>query len=113
MQPKIITELKDAIRQTHGCEALYVSTVHVREKLKNAADWDGFVRVFELIGHPTAKRCYAWSYRVGKAKTVAVILELTPVTSAEIAVTVANSTMTMLPPAAVLGIAQTDPLRQR
>jgi len=113
MQPKIITELKDAVRQTHGCEALYVSTVHVREKLKNAADWDGFVKVFELIGHSTAKRCYAWSCRVGKEKTATVILELPPVTSAETAVSVANSTMTMSPPSAVLGIAQTDPLKQR
>jgi len=97
MQPKIITDLKDAIRQTHGCEALYINTVHVREKLKNAADWDGLVKVFELIGHPKAKRCYAWSYRDGKEKTATTILELAPVTSAETAVSIANGTMTMSP----------------
>jgi len=29
VQPEIITDLKDAIRQIHGCEALYVNTVQM------------------------------------------------------------------------------------
>jgi len=90
MQPKIITDLKDAIRETHGCEALYVSTVHVRETLKDDPDWDGLVKIFELIGHAEAKRCYAWSYRDGKENRTVAILEVTPVTSAEIAVSSVN-----------------------
>jgi hypothetical protein len=95
MQPRIITDLKDAIRQTHRCEAVYISTVHVREKLKSAAEWNGFVKVFKLIGHPEAKRCYAWSYCNGKEKTVTTILELSPVSSAETAISVANGTNDM------------------
>jgi len=26
--------------------------------------WEGVVQVFNLIDHPTAKKCYAWSYVV-------------------------------------------------
>jgi hypothetical protein len=27
--------------------------------------WQGTVEVFDLIGHPKAKRAYAWTYRDG------------------------------------------------
>jgi hypothetical protein len=51
--------------------------------------WEGDVEVYELLCHPKAKRCYAWSYEDGgQIKTVAV-LEIPPVDSAETAVKVA------------------------
>jgi hypothetical protein len=93
-QPRIITDLKDAIRQIHGCEALYVNTVHVDKKLKDDPNWDGFVKVFELVGHTKAKRCYAWTYREEKEERRVAMLEMGPITSAEVAVSVVNGSAT-------------------
>ena len=38
---------------------------------------DGEVQVFDLIDHPTAQRCYAWSYETDerKERTLAVLHE--------------------------------------
>jgi hypothetical protein len=62
MPPREITELKDAIRATHGCESLHVESVPVKEVFEDQAAWEGTVEVFDLIGHLQAKRAYAWSY---------------------------------------------------
>src|SRR5437870_7049113 len=68
MPPKEITELKDAIRATHGCESLHVESVPVKEVFEGQAAWEGKVEVFDLVGHRQAKRAYAWSYRDGNQK---------------------------------------------
>ena len=75
MSPKEITELKDAIRTTHGCEALHVESVPVKEVAEGKIIWEGAVEVFDLVGHPKAKRAYAWSYerRDGKRRFFAVL----------------------------------------
>lgn len=53
--------------------------------------WEGDVEVFDLTGHPKAKRAYAWSHLDGendeRTRFVAV-LEIPPVESAETAVRV-------------------------
>jgi hypothetical protein len=86
MQPKEITDLQDVIRREHGCESKYSRTVHVCEAFQKKTAWDGFVRVFRLVEHPKARRCYAWSYRKeNEIKSVAV-LEIPPVDSPESAV---------------------------
>jgi hypothetical protein len=86
MPPKEITELKDAIRATHGSESLHVESVPVKEVFEGQTAWEGAVEVFDLVGHPQAKRAYAWSYRDGdKIKSVAV-LEIPPVDSPQSAV---------------------------
>jgi hypothetical protein len=90
VRPKIITELKDAIRRVHGCEALFINAVHISTP-ENLSVWDGLVKVFELIGHPSAKRCYAWSYRDGAESRILAILEMPPIVSAALAVRMANS----------------------
>lgn len=49
--------------------------------------WDGEVQVFELIGHPTAKRAYAWSHATtGTKRRFVAVLGLPPVDSAVMAV---------------------------
>ena len=48
--------------------------------------WQGDVEVFDLTGHPTAKRCYGWTY--GEPEEFITILELPPVTDAQSAVKV-------------------------
>ena len=43
----------------HGCTATYRELVHVREEYGDQLVGD--VCVFDLEGHPTASKCYAWS----------------------------------------------------
>ena len=49
-----------AIRQTHDAEAKIADRVRVNERFKDQSVWIGEVLVFDLDGHPTASRCYAW-----------------------------------------------------
>lgn len=51
--------------------------------------WEGHVEVFDLDGHPKAKRCYGWTY--GESEEFITILELPPVTDAQSAVKVGVS----------------------
>ena len=51
--------------------------------------WSGNVEIFNIRGHPTAKRCYAWSHAVGsggRGKRFLAVLELPPVDSPQTAV---------------------------
>lgn len=49
-----------AIRATHGAGSRLLDRVHVEERFGGEPVWDGEVLVFELVGHPTATRCYGW-----------------------------------------------------
>src|SRR6266700_4031666 len=55
-------------------------TVVVHEVFQGKTVWRGDVEVFDLSGHPKAKRCYGWSY--GEPEEFITILELPPVDSA-------------------------------
>jgi len=90
-QPKIISELKETIQGRYGCPSLYVSTVKVDVPIAADPKWDGFVKVFELVGHRDAKRCYAWSHRDRDRVRNITVLEIGPVRSAELAVKVRES----------------------
>ena len=84
-----ISTLKRAIRDLHGCEAAHVESVPVCEVFKGQVAWDGVVEVFNLTGHPKAKRAFAWGFNEdGKPMTTAV-LEIPPVDSPQTAVKVA------------------------
>ncbi len=50
-----------AIQATHGCRSERIDTVHIVETFKGETVWEGYVLIFELIGHPTATTAYAWS----------------------------------------------------
>jgi hypothetical protein len=52
----------------HGCEATWVESVPVDETFQGKTVWEGEVQVFDLRGHPTARRCYAWSHATEEAK---------------------------------------------
>jgi hypothetical protein len=84
-----IGELKKVIRQLHGCEADYAETVPVKEVFQGQTVWEGEVEVFNIRGHPKARRCYAWAHATGeddKGKRYVAVLELPPVVSAQTAV---------------------------
>jgi hypothetical protein len=57
-----IPALVDAIRHMHGCDAKHAETVQVVERAPTGERvWRGYVEVFDLVDHTTAKRAYAWS----------------------------------------------------
>lgn len=68
-------ELKRAVESQHGGTATLVQAVPVREEFEGKTVWDGIVHVFDLAGHPKAKRAYAWSYERpdGKRRFFAVL----------------------------------------
>jgi len=89
MPPKEITQLKDVIRATHGCESLHVESVPVKEVFEGQTAWEGTVEVFDLVGHLQAKRAYAWTYPDGDQNKTFAVLGIPPVDSPQSAVKVA------------------------
>jgi hypothetical protein len=58
-------KLQVAIQELHKCGAVHRQSVPVHEVFRGKTVWGGEVEVFDLNGHPKAKRCYAWSHREG------------------------------------------------
>ncbi len=82
MNEQPISEFEKAIQATHGCRSSFHHRVEVRVEWEHQTVWEGDVLVFNLIDHPTALTCYAWS--VGSEVTA--VLSLWPVDSPEKAV---------------------------
>ncbi len=61
MNEQPISEFEKAIQGTHGCGSALRARVEVQEGFLGEPVWEGEVLVFDLIGHPTALTCYAWS----------------------------------------------------
>jgi len=59
------------------------------EQFEGKIAWQGMVEVFDLIGHPQAKRAYAWTYRDGDQNKTITVLGVPPVDSPQGAVKVA------------------------
>ena len=81
-----LDELRDVIKRLHGSEASHVETVPVKEVFQGQTVWEGEVEVFNIRGHPKAKRCYAWAHATDKGERYVAVLELPPVDSARTAV---------------------------
>jgi hypothetical protein len=54
-------QLKQVIERMHGGTATLAQSVPVKETFVGATVWEGVVHVFDLAGHPSATRAYAWS----------------------------------------------------
>jgi hypothetical protein len=79
-----IGSIQRAIQHLHKCEAAYVETVPVHEVFRGQTVWQGKVEVFDLTGHPKAKRAYGWSHRDGandEGERFVTVLEIPPVVS--------------------------------
>jgi hypothetical protein len=50
-----------AVERQHHCKACLLQSAPVTETHNGATVWEGVVHVFDLEGHPTASRAYAWS----------------------------------------------------
>jgi hypothetical protein len=84
-----IKALQDAIKKLHGCDSTYLESVPVHETFQGKTVWAGEVEVFEIRGHPKAKRCYAWAHKEGgkdEHTRYVAVLEIPPVNSAKAAV---------------------------
>ncbi len=84
-----IEELRDVIRRLHGAEATHVESIPVKETFKGETVWEGIVEVFELTGHATAHRVYAWAHETddpNKPVRHVTVLHLHPIKSVEDAV---------------------------
>ena len=61
----------------------------VHEVFQGKTAWQGVVEVFDLTGHPKAKRTYAWSHLDGdkdQSTRYVAVLEIPPVESPQTAV---------------------------
>ena len=84
-----LDELREVIRRLHGAEATHVESVAVKETFKGQTVWEGIVEVFDLSGHPTAHRVYAWVNDMDDPKQPrqhVTVLHLHPIKSAQDAV---------------------------
>jgi hypothetical protein len=84
-----IEELRDVIRRLHGVESKHVTSVPIKETFQGRTVWEGVVEVFELIGHPSATKLYAWSHATDDPDTPwrsVTVLHSHPVTSPLLAV---------------------------
>ena len=75
--------------QLHNCGATWRESVPIEEVFDGKTLWKGDVEVFDLNGHPKAKRCYGWSHPEGegnKGERFVAVLEIPPVESPQTAV---------------------------
>ncbi len=76
-------QIQRAVERMHTCKATLAQSVPVRERHDNATVWEGVVHVFDLSGHPKAKKAYAWSSPIegSDKRRFFAVLHLPPVTS--------------------------------
>ena len=86
-----VAALQSAIESQHGGAATLAQSAPVKETHAGAVVWESVVHVFDLKGHPTASRDYAWSSTIeGRDKRrFFTMLHQGPVTSPVDAVRVA------------------------
>jgi hypothetical protein len=87
-----LARLQAAISQLHNCGAVWRESVPVHEVFRGKTLWRGDVEVFDLTGHPKAKRAYGWSHPDGadnKTERFVAVLEIPPVDSPQTAVKMA------------------------
>jgi len=68
MRIKRLRNLKTRSVQRMVANRSNVESVPVKEVFEGQTAWQGTVEVFDLIGHPKAKRAYAWTFSVGDQK---------------------------------------------
>lgn len=78
-----LEELQRAVERMHTCKATLAQSVPVRERHGDVTVWEGVVHVFDLKGHLTATRAYAWSSPIegSDKRRFFAVLHQPPVTS--------------------------------
>ncbi len=57
-----------AIRNLHNGDSTWIESMPVKETFLGETVWEGEVHAFDLNGHPTASRCYAWSHALNDSE---------------------------------------------
>jgi len=84
-----LDRLQLALQQSHNCGAVHIKSVRMHEVFPGQGSWVGDVEVFELNGHPEAKRAYSWCHSEGRGDQIerfVAVLEIPPVVSPATAV---------------------------
>jgi hypothetical protein len=84
-----IEKLSEVIHHLHGVEAVHVESVPIKEVWQGKTIWEGVVEVFDIKGHPTAPRVYAWAHDTDDPKRPrrnVTVLHVPPVVSPLLAV---------------------------
>lgn len=82
-----LEELREVIRRKHGVASEHVRTLAVTETFQGKPLWDGLVELFELKGHASAQRVYAWTDDTLAHSTRDItVLDLPPIKSAQDAI---------------------------
>ena len=76
-------QLKRAVESRHGCTAMLIQSVPVKETFGGKTVWEGLVHVFKIHGHPQARQAYAWSSPIEESdkRRFFAVLHLPPITS--------------------------------
>ncbi len=76
-------DLKMAVESQHGCKAMLIQSVPVKETFGGKTVWEGIVHVFKISGHPTANQAYAWSSPIegSDKRRFFAVLHMPPITS--------------------------------
>ena len=76
-------ELRRAVERLHGGGARLARSVRISESFDGKSVWEGVVHIFELKGHPTASRAYAWSSPLegSTERQYFAVLNIPPITS--------------------------------
>ena len=81
-----IENIKKAVERHAGCRATHVESNPVMEGYLNQIIWEGVVEIFDLDGHPKAKRAYGWQFWKGRNAQYTAVLGIPPVDSPNAAV---------------------------
>lgn len=83
-----IEALQKAIFNLHGCKSKWVESVPIKEIFEGETVCEGVVQIFDLIDHPTAKRCYTWSHELeaSKERRFFAVLHQGPIDSPQVAI---------------------------
>jgi len=78
-----VFQLRRAVESQHGGTAKLAQSVPVKETFGGKTVWEGVVQVFDLTGHPKAKRAYTWSSPIGGSdkRRFFAVLYVPPITS--------------------------------
>ena len=77
-----IEQLRQVVEKSWDCKARHVASRAIMEGFEGQVVWDGIVEVFDLEGHPKAKRCYAFYFVEDNGqKVIKTILGIPPVDS--------------------------------
>lgn len=97
--PEKPDQLRQAVEKSLKCKAKLVEEVPVVEASGGETVWEGTVFIYDIQGHPQAKRCYAWSSPLGDGakKRYYAALHIPPIDSPEKAVRAAMTREPKMP----------------